>query len=177
MEHSEIAMSILWRSSCSHSGKAKRTRFGKQPSKSKNLEKERATYQKRKDKRDRQTGESKSSTKSDVKRRSDCVKDLPNDGEPSTACSMMVQRGVAPPTDNIISQLKRKFPVRRKAIQWLRRERIDELSKLVKEIIAIERDVNPRINIKDLAGKELEAESFRYLKDQIENNFQAVQIQ
>ena len=90
---------------------------------------------------------------------------------------MMVQRGVAPPTDNIISQLKREFPARRKDIQWLRRERIDELSKLVKEIIAIERDVNPRINIKDLTGKELEVESFRYLKDQIENNFQAVQIQ
>ena len=127
MEHNEIGMSILWRSSCSHSGKAKRTRFGKRPSKSKNLEKERATYQKRKDNRDRQTGGSKSSTKSDVKRRSDCVKDLPNDGELSKACSMMVQRGVAPPTDNI------KFPARRKAIQWLRRERINELSKLVKE--------------------------------------------
>ena len=47
MEHNEIAMSILWRSSCSHSGKAKRTRFGKQPSKSKNLEKERELLNKR----------------------------------------------------------------------------------------------------------------------------------
>ena len=72
--------------------------------------------------------------KSEVKRRSDRAKELTNDGELSKAFSMMVQRGVAPSTDSIVSQLTRKFPARRKTVRWPRRERIDELRKLIEEI-------------------------------------------
>ena len=72
--------------------------------------------------------------KSEVKRRSDRAKELANDGELSKAFSMMVQRGVAPSTDTNVSQLIKKFPMRRKTVQWPRKERIYELRKLIEEI-------------------------------------------
>ena len=69
----------------------------------------------RKVKKNEQGGNVQRRTKeSEVKRKSNRAKALTNDGELSKAFSMMVRRGVAPSTDNIVAQLGRKFPVRRK---------------------------------------------------------------
>ena len=113
---------------------------------------------------------------SEVKRRSDRAKELTNDGELSKAFAVMVQRGVAPSTDSIVSQLMKKFPARRKAVCWPRRERIYELRKLIEEI-SIEKDVVRAGNIMDLSSKGVNIESLRVLRESIENDFQAVQVQ
>ena len=52
----------------------------------------------------------RASRRDDVKRRSDRAKVLTNDGELSKAFATMVQRGVAPSTDDIIAQLSTKIP-------------------------------------------------------------------
>ena len=65
--------------------------------------------------------------KSEVKRRSDRAKVLTNNGELSKAFAMMVQRGVAPSTGNIIAQLTKKFPKRKRMVRWPSKYRIDEL--------------------------------------------------
>ena len=81
-------------------------------------EKKRALQEKRRAKRNRETVGLKSKTKKNVvKRRSERAKQLTNDGELSKAFAMMVQRGIAPSTDNIVSQLTRKFPARRKTVR------------------------------------------------------------
>ena len=55
-------------------------------------------------------------------------------------------------------------------------ERIDELRKLIEEI-TIERDANSTGNTKELTGRDLDIESLHDLKESIENDFQAVQVQ
>ena len=47
-----------------------------------------------------------------AKRRSDRAKVLTNDGELSKAFATMVERGVVPSTDKILTQLKTNFPSR-----------------------------------------------------------------
>ena len=69
----------------------------------------------------------RTSLKDDVKRRSDRAKLLTNDGELSKLFATMVQRGLAPPTQHIISQLKTKFSLRSNEVKWPNKERIDEL--------------------------------------------------
>ena len=58
------------------------------------------------------------SHKDSAKRRSDRAKVLTNDGELSKAFATMVQRGVAPPTDDIVAQLSSKFPKRKRRVLW-----------------------------------------------------------
>ena len=47
---------------------------------------------------------------------------------------MMVQRGVAPSTDDIIAQLTKKFPKRQRDVQWPNKDRIEGLRNLVEKI-------------------------------------------
>ena len=82
-------------------------------------QRKRALQQKRRTKRTLHGGKiERKSQKSDIKRRSDRAKVLTNDGELSKAFAMMVQRGVAPSTDDIIAQLTKKFPKRQRDVQW-----------------------------------------------------------
>ena len=67
----------------------------------------------------------RTSRKDEVKRRSDRVKILTNDGELRKAFATMVQPGVAPSTDDIVTQLTRKFPPRRNKVSWPNKDRID----------------------------------------------------
>ena len=121
--------------------------------------------QKSRAKKGQKVGASQSMTKmSEVKSRSDRAKELTNDGELSKAFAVMVQRGVAPPTDSIVSQLKKKFPARRKVVHWPRREKIDELRKLI-EKIPIEKVLNRAGNIKELTSRGVDIESLRNLRE------------
>ena len=135
--------------------------------------------QKRKIKRTRQGDKiQRKSKESEVKRRSDRAKVLTNDGELSKAFSMMVQRGVAPPTNEIVAQLSTKFPKRKKAVRWPGKDRINELRSLVEKMV-IEMDVEDSSgNMKhsEVISEGLESESLRELKDSIDNDFQAVQV-
>ena len=115
----------------------------------------------------------------DVKRRSDRAKVLTNDGELSKAFATMVQRGVAPSTDDIIAQLRTKFPTRRRKVRWPSKERIKELRSLAEEVVT-------EMDVDECKGKEkssvtnsdgLISESLEELKRAIENDFQAVQVQ
>ena len=62
----------------------------------------------------------------EIKRRSDRAKVLTNDGELSKAFATMVQRGVAPSTEDIIAQLGTKFPKRMRKLYG--RGRIESMS-------------------------------------------------
>ena len=120
----------------------------------------------------------KRSHKDDVKRRSDRAKVLTNDGELSKAFAMMVQRGVAPSTNDIIAQLSKKFPTRRRRVLWPDKDRIDELKSLV-EKTCIEMDVDEledKEESKALKSEGLLSESLEELQKSIENDFQAVQV-
>ena len=79
--------------------------------------------------------------KDEVTRRSDRAKMLTNDGELSKAFATMVQRGVAPSTQNIIKQLKEKFPTRKRDVIWPDKNRIDILRNLVEKTV-IEMDID-----------------------------------
>ena len=126
----------------------------------------------------------KKNPKVEVKKRSYRVKVLTNDGELSKAFATMVQRGVAPSTDDIIAQLTTKFPTRKRRVQWPEKERIYELRNLVEKIV-IEMDVDECMEeCKEEEQKSaavntdpLLSESLRELQDSIENNFEAVQVQ
>ena len=97
--------------------------------------KKKVLREKRIAKKNKNVGNSRKRTKeSEIKRRSDRAKALTNDGELSKAFSTMVQRGVPPSTDNIIAQLRRKFPRRRKLVRWPRKDRINELRALIEKI-------------------------------------------
>ena len=61
---------------------------------------------------------------------------LTNDGELSKAFATMVQRGVAPPTENIISQLRTKFPRRRNKVKWPSKSRIEQLRSMVERTVS-----------------------------------------
>ena len=82
--------------------------------------------------------------KSEVKRRSDRAKVLTNNGELSKAFAMMVQRGVAPSTGNIIAQLTKKFPKRKRMVRWPSKDRIDELRNILEKTV-IDMDVEEHI--------------------------------
>ena len=142
--------------------------------------KQREQQQKRRAKRNRNGDKLTRATKeSKIKRRSDRAKVLTNDGELNKALSMMVDRGVAPSTNDIIAQFKMKFPMRRKPVRWLKKQRINELRKLV-ERIAIYIDVdNANADIKQSASQSggLNSASLRELKESIDSDFQAVQVQ
>ena len=58
----------------------------------------------------------KKKNENEVKRRSDRAKVLTNDSELSKAFATMVQRGVAPSSNEIIAQLTRKFPKRKRRV-------------------------------------------------------------
>ena len=91
--------------------------------------------------------------KSEVKRRSDRAKELTNDGELSKAFATMVQRGVAPSTDEIVAQLSKKFPSRKSVVRWPDKEKIDDLRRLV-EKIPIEMEVDECSNeLKDATSE------------------------
>ena len=85
------------------------------------------------------------SNTSEVKRRSDRAKRLTNDGELSKAFATMVQRGVAPSTNAIITQLQTKFPTRGRAVKWPDKDRIDDLRKLV-ETVTIEMNIDEHMD-------------------------------
>ena len=111
-------------------------------------------------------------------RRSNRTKRLTNDGELSKAFATMVQRGVAPSTDGIIAQLKKKFPTRARAVKWPDKDRIDYLRNLV-EKVAIEMDIYEHTKGEpELSSLEFGAlsDTLRELKASIENDFQAVQV-
>ena len=119
----------------------------------------------------------------EAKRRSDRAKLLTNDGELSKAFATMVQRGVAPPTKKIISQLIEKFPHRKNRVSWPDKDRIGELRSLVEQATQ-GMDVDDCIMDEDDHCKyavkrnvELMSESLRELQKSVENDFQAVQVQ
>ena len=66
----------------------------------------------------------------------------------------MVQRGVAPATDNIIAQLRRKFPVRRKKVRWPQKNRIMELRKLIEDM-----SIEEKTTDKSAGSEQLTADS------------------
>ena len=70
---------------------------------------------------------------------------LTNDGELRKAFATMVQRGVAPSTDDIVAQLTEKFPPRRNRVSWPNKNRIDELRNLIEKTV-IEMDVDENNN-------------------------------
>ena len=115
----------------------------------------------------------------EIKRRSDRAKVLTNDGELSKAFATMVQRGVAPSTDNIIAQLTKKFPKRERAVSWPDINRINELRNLVEKMVS-EMDVDERPDEPGISSSKIEgimSESLEELQKSIENDFQAVQVQ
>ena len=85
------------------------------------------------------------SNTSEVKRRSERAKRLTNDGELSKAFATMFQRGVAPSTNEIITQLQTKFPTRGRAVKWPDKDRIDDLRKLV-EKVTIEMNIDEHMD-------------------------------
>ena len=113
------------------------------------------------------------------KRRSERAKVLTNDGALSKAYATMVQRGVAPSSNEIIAQLTSKFPKRKKRVQWPDESRIDELRKVVEDIV-VETDVDEddlKQETTTAHSDSLLSESLKELHESIENDFQAVQIQ
>ena len=53
----------------------------------------------------------------------------------------MAQRGVVPPSENIISQLRAKFPRRKNQVSWPDKDRIEKLRNLTEKIVC-EMDVD-----------------------------------
>ena len=76
-----------------------------------------------------------SRNRDEVKRRSDKTKVLSNGGELRKAYATMVQRDVAPATNDILEQLKTKFPNRGNTVHWPDTNRIEGLRNLVKKTI------------------------------------------
>ena len=106
---------------------------------------------------------------------------LTNDGELRKAFATMVQRGVAPPTADIVDQLKAKFPVRRNEVCWPNHDRINHLRNLVEKTQtqmdldddgSIEEEENSIGNSEESLTK-----SLLDLQKSIQNDFQEVQIQ
>ena len=90
----------------------------------------------------------------------------------------MVQRGVAPPTDDIVAQLRKKIPRRRNRVNWPNKERIDRLRNLV-EKTELEMDLD-EINEKGASSSwkpEVSCEWLLDLQHSIQNDFQAIQVQ
>ena len=90
----------------------------------------------------------------------------------------MVQRGVAPPTDDIVAQLRKKFPRRKNRVNWPNKERIDRLRHLV-EKTELEMDLDES-NEKGASSSwkpEVSCESLLDLQNSIQNDFQAIQVQ
>ena len=73
--------------------------------------------------------------KDEAKRRSERAKVLANDGELRKAFATMVQRGVAPTTKDVITQLRTKFPLRKNKVSWPNKGRIEELRKMVEKAV------------------------------------------
>ena len=71
--------------------------------------------------------------KDEVKRRNDRAKLLTNDGELRKAFATMVQRGVAPSNDDIVAQLREKFPLRKNKVRKPNKDRIWRLRNLVEK--------------------------------------------
>ena len=140
-------------------------------------QKKRVKQQSRRAKENKQGDEIRKNQRREGKRRSDRAKELTDDGELSKAFATMVQRGVAPSTDEIVAQLSKKFPSRKRAVRWPDKDRIDELRRLV-EKVPIEMEVDECSNELDSTSedRELASESLRELQESIQNDFQAVQI-
>ena len=114
--------------------------------------------------------------KDEAKRRNDRAKVLTNDGELSKAFATMVQRGVAPPTENILSQLRSKFPKRKNQVCWPNKDKIEKLRNLVEKIV-IEMDVDECKDKTESASHKIESlipDSVMELKKSVDNDFQAV---
>ena len=119
------------------------------------------------------------SEKEEAQRRSKRAKILTNDGELRKAFATMVQRGVAPPTHDILAQLKRKFPPRSNRVSWPDKDRIAELRRLIeKPIVEMDVDESEGRNESTIDDtNRLVTDSLQELKESIENDFQAVQVQ
>ena len=90
----------------------------------------------------------------------------------------MVQRGIAPSTDDIMAQLKTKFPNRRRKVRWPDKDRINELRNLVEKVV-IPMDVDECEEEKEsmaVNSGDLIWGSLRELRNSIENDFQAVEV-
>ena len=114
----------------------------------------------------------------EVKRRSDRAKMLTNDRELSKAFARMVQRGVASSTDNIITLLKAKFPLRKNQMMWPHKDRIAQLRDMIQKTLS-EMEVDEREDENELfvsSDLGLVSDSLLELPKSIENYFQAVQV-
>ena len=91
----------------------------------------------------------------------------------------MVERGVAPPTKNIVSQLRTQFPRRKNRVSWPKKDRIEKLKNLVEKIVnEMEVDECKDQSERRIYNQEgLILESLRELQKSIYNDFQAIQIQ
>ena len=104
---------------------------------------------------------------------------LTNDGELSKAFATMVERGVAPPTKNIVSQLRSKFPQRKNRVSWPNKDRIERLKNLIEKTVA-EMEVDEcgdQSGHSIYNGQGVIPDSLRELQKSIDNDFQAIQIQ
>ena len=91
----------------------------------------------------------------------------------------MVQRGIAPSTQDIISQLRTKFPQRRNKVKWPSKSRIEQLRNMVERTVT-EMEVDAcygRDGSSDSNDKDVLSQPLRELQVAIENNFKAVQVQ
>ena len=91
----------------------------------------------------------------------------------------MVQRGVAPTTGDIVSQLKSKFPKRKNIVGWPGKKRVDHLRILIKGKAASDIDIDecedeekPAV----LSNERVKSEALLEMKKSIENDFQAVHV-
>ena len=91
----------------------------------------------------------------------------------------MVQRGVAPATNDILEQLKTKFPKRKNTVRWPDRNRIEGLRHLAKKTI-VEMELDECCEDENLLEEDVKVadtpESLLELQKSIENDFQAVQV-
>ena len=98
----------------------------------KRLKQEKARAKKRK-----RNGSIISNGKGKTKWKYERAKTLTNDGEISKAHATIVNRGVATLTDDIVKQLKEKFPARARKVKWPKKERILELRRLMESKVGL----------------------------------------
>ena len=119
------------------------------------------------------------SSKKEVKRRGDRAKTLTNDGELRKAFATMVQRGVAPTTNDIVKQLRTKFPKRKNEVSWPSQDEVEKLRTLIeKTAVSMEVDGCEGDEKESVLKPEITVpESLLKLRNSIKNDFQAVQVQ